>query len=120
MRIDDSFAKGSNPSKVNFSVDIGFLKLAAQSYAVIDDSKGVDVCAVFARGDRRCRPLGWMQKTDVQALYQHGHLKRTAKGLSFTYAAERALINDQWDLRPDLSLSEGVEKTVYIPSGVQR
>ncbi len=102
------------------SADVSFLKTAAASYAVIDNSKPVDLCAVYAQGDRRRRPLGWMQKADVNALYENGHLKPCRKGLVFTYAAERALIEDRWCLRPDLAVIEGDEKTVYVPSGVQR
>lgn len=104
----------------NFTVDNAFLKSAAQSYAVIDDSKAVDLCAVFAQGDRRRRPIGWIRKVDVKALHENGHLKRGRKGLMFTYAAERALIEDRWVLRPGLDINEGDEQVVYVPSGVQR
>lgn len=110
----------SASSEAKLETDIGFLKSAAHKYAVIDNRQGADLCAVFAGADRRRRPMGWMQKSDVETLYQLGHLKAVRKGYAFTYAAERALIEERWSLAPDLTLTEGEEKTAYVPSGVQR
>jgi len=112
--------KASDDCKQALHVDLSFLKSAAQSYAVIDDRKAADLCAVFARGDRRRRPMGWMRRADVQTLYQNGHLQRGSKGLTFTYPAERALIEDRWVLNAHMPSMDDEEKTLYVPSGVKR
>jgi hypothetical protein len=110
----------SSRPKQSLTVDLSLLKSVAQSYAVIDNSKAADLCAIFAQGDRRRRPMGWMRRSDVETLYQYGHLKPVRKGVAFTYAAERALIENRWALRPDIGLNEGEDQVVYVPSAVQR
>lgn len=110
----------AKPSPQPLRADVNFLKSAAQSYAVIDDKRTVGLCAVYARGDRRCRPMGWISQADVSALYQHGHLKPIKKGLAFTYTAERALLENRWRLSADAVRGHDEDQEVYVPSGVKR
>jgi len=102
------------------TTELSFLKSAAQSYAVIDNTRSANLFAVYARGDRRRRPMGWMSNNDVNVLYQYGHLKRIKKGLTFTYNAERALLEDRWCLDVKSGQIHDKDKIVYVPSGLQR
>jgi len=68
---------------MTLQTDLRVLKSMAEQYAIIDDKTGKDLCAVYARGDRRCRPMGWLPINDVDALYQNGHLKLIRKGYAF-------------------------------------
>ena len=105
---------------MSLQTDIRALKSMAEQYAIIDDKTGKDLCPIYPHGDRRRRPMGWMPTTDLHMLYQHGHLKRIRKGYAFTYAAERSLIEERWRLSADIHVSEGEEKTTYVPAAVQR
>ena len=105
---------------MTLQTELQILKSMAEHYAIIDDGGSKDVCAVYARGDRRCRPMGWVPRIDVDALYQHGHLKRARKGYAFSYAAERALIEGRWSLTPDVHIKDMSDELAYVPSGVQR
>lgn len=100
--------------------DQHFLKTMAEAYAVIDASDGRDLCAVYAQGDRRRRPMAWLPKADFDALYQNGHLKPVRKGYAFTYAAERKLIEGGWSLSADIHVKHMSDETIYVPGGVQR
>lgn len=105
---------------MTLQTDILFLKSMAEQYAIIDSQPGKDLCAVYPRGDRRRRPMGWMPTSDLGILYQHGHVKQIRKGYAFTYAAERSLIEGRWALSSDCHITEGEEKTTYVPAAVQR
>ncbi|MEP6342504.1 MAG: DUF6456 domain-containing protein [Maricaulaceae bacterium] len=101
-------------------IDISALKALAQSYAIIDSVPTSDLSPAYAAGDRRRRPMIWIDSQDVQNLYQNGHLKKVNKGYAFTYVAERALIEGRWSLMDDGKFKEGETREVYIPQGVKR
>ena len=105
---------------MTFQTDLKILKAMAETYAIIDDGSGKDVCAVYAGGDRRRRPMGWLPRTDVDTLFQHGHIKRIRKGYAFSYAAERALIEERWSLNAEIHMENMSDELTYVPSGVQR
>ena len=107
-----------NVAAMTLQTDKRALKAMAENRAIIDDGGSQDVCAVYARGDRRCRPMGWLTRTDLDVLYQHGHLKRVRKGYEFRYAAERALLEGRWSLSADIHMKNVTDETVYVPSGV--
>ena len=105
---------------MSLQTDVHVLKSMAEQYAIIDDKTGKDLCAVYARGDRRCRPMGWMPASDLDRLYQNWHLKRIRKGYGFSYAAERKLIEGGWSLSPDAHINDLTEEMSYVPGHVQR
>lgn len=105
---------------MTIKTDIHSLKAMAEQYAIIDDGGSSDVCAVYADGDRRRRPMAWLPRADLDVLYQHGHLKRVRKGYAFSHAAERAFIEGRWSLSPDMHMKNISYERVYVPSGVQR
>ena len=101
-------------------IDFPTLKAMASSYAIIDTARTSGLYPAYAGGDRRRRPMVWIDTQDVQTLYQTGHLKKVSKGYAFTYVSERALIEDRWSLSSHGKLKEGEDKEIYIPVGVRR
>ena len=101
-------------------IDLLTLKALATSYAVIDKAHTSDLCPAYAAGDRRRRPMVWIDAQDVDRLYQNGHLKKVNKGYAFTYIAERALIEARWSLTNDGKCGEGEDREIYVPVGVKR
>ena len=104
----------------SLKIDLPTLKALATSYAIIDNVRTSDLYPAYAAGDRRRRPMVWIDSQDVHNLYQNGHLKKVGKGYAFTYIAERALIEERWSLTNDGKLREGEDKEIYIPVGVKR
>lgn len=67
----------------------------------------------YPGGDRRKRPLFWVNSADVEALMGDGVLVGTDRGVGLSGATRRRLLYGQ-------SAREVVEMTEFVPSGVER
>lgn len=67
----------------------------------------------YPRGDRRKRPLFWVNSADVDSLMSDGVLVVTDRGVGLSSETRRRLLYGQ-------STREVVETTEFIPSGVER
>lgn len=67
----------------------------------------------YPGGDRRKRPLFWVNSGDIEALMNDGVLVVTDRGVGLSSETRRRLLYGQ-------SAREVVETTEFVPSGVQR
>ena len=67
----------------------------------------------YRGGDRRTRPLFWVNRTDVESLIQDGVLRITDKGVDLCAETRRRLAYGH-------SAREIVEQSEFVPSGVER
>ena len=67
----------------------------------------------YRGGDRRTRPLFWVNRADVEQLIEDGVLRITDKGVDLGVETRRRLAFGH-------SAREVIEKSEFIPSGVER
>ena len=89
------------------------LRSLLRSKAVIERQSIAGDWPAYPNGDRRKRPLFWVNSADVDALLLDGVLVVTNKGAALSSETRRRLLYGH-------SAREVVEATEFIPSGVER
>jgi hypothetical protein len=84
-----------------------------KSKALIIRRSGAPDWPAYARGDRRTRPLFWVNRTDVEALIRDKVMVVTDKGVDLSAETRRRLLYGQ-------SAREVVEAIEFVPGGVER
>ncbi|MGB6317840.1 MAG: hypothetical protein WBG08_04325, partial [Litorimonas sp.] len=81
--------------------------------AIIRREAGAPHWPAYRNGDRRTRPLFWINSADVDGLVSDGVLEITPKGVDLSPETRRRLLYGQ-------SAREVVERSEFVPGGVQR
>ena len=100
-------------------IDQNLLYEIARQQGLVDTRYQQNIYPVYAYGDRRRRPVLWIERDMAQQLYDSGDFKSVRSGYVLTYKSERQLLKGQWRYGQAGQMPTET-KTIYVPQNVQR